>query len=267
MRTQTFTVTPQAGYEIDTVIPSSGPALSVTNRAGQTFPVNNVVASMSIAVSFRLIPVVLPFYIDIRNNLQIQANNDVSALVGTVPSARSRQTLIATNGGVRFRINYSPNHLQLLSDYNSFYIGLAQGANVPSTITDIDFLFSILHRIYNNGGPIWSQLYRCADENNYNNPPNPNPANSYLLQEARYINNAAALLEYNYATGSTYEIFITSTNDVQFKVNGVVIYTSAIKAYPSAGNPFYLDLLIRATDNIGAAGGISNIELLGTWTA
>jgi hypothetical protein len=51
-----FTVTPQAGYEIDTVTPSSGPALSVTNRAGQTFTVNNVAANMSIAVSFRTLP-------------------------------------------------------------------------------------------------------------------------------------------------------------------------------------------------------------------
>lgn len=260
-------VTPQSGFEIDTVKPSNGAPFTISNRAGQTFTVNGVAASFSIAVTFRALAVVLPFYTDIRNNLQIQSNNNVSALVSTVPSARSRQTLVAANGGVRFKINYNPNYLQVASDYNSFYVGLAQGANVPSTITDIDFMISLFHRIYFNGGVVWSQLYRTLDENNYNNPPSANPANSYLLQEQRHINNVPAVFEYIYATGSIYEIFITSTNDVQFKVNGSVLYTSKIKAYPSAGNPFYLDLLIRATDNIGAAGSISDIELLGTWTS
>jgi hypothetical protein len=261
-----FTVTPDSGYQIDQITPSNGSNFTITNPAGQTSSVNGVSASMSINVSFKT-AVVVPFYIDIRNNLQIQPNNNVSALQGTVPSARSRRTLVATNSGVRFKMNYSPNHFQLASDYNSIYVGLAQGANVPSTISDIDYLFSLLHRVYNEGGVIISRLYRGADENNYNIPPSPNPANSYLLQTNGFSNGVADIYEFIYATGALYEIFITSTNDVQFKVNGVTIYTSRVKAYPSPSNPFYLDLLMRATDSIGAAGSISDIQLLGTWTS
>lgn len=275
-----FTVTPNSGYQINQITPSNGSNFTITNPAGQTSQLNGVTGSMSIDLSFSTVAV-LPFYTNILNNLQILANNDVKALLGTNPKARSRRTLVAKNGGVRFRINYSyTNHF--IACNNIFAAGLSSDfftqpspqSWILSNLTSMDFIFLLQHTVqnpwinpYTGASAAFSTLDRTTDVNSYNNPSTPNPPQFHLFQQETRINGVVNSLEFIYNSGATYEVFINNNNDVEFKVNNVLLKTSRVKAYPSPSTPFYFDLTIFAQNADGAAGGISDIQLLGTWTS